>query len=200
MPKRTVIITHTIVDLAPLEYRYALDAAMSVLGCETAPAILCHVPELEYEVCQRLNGSSEWKSATAGLWIEPLGSTWISELERIAHGLICNAQLVILASRPMANLLSERKSWTAEPLGTHPGGLPKLYRALSRSGFILEKSYGIHSILAISLNLMSRAAARCGRPDLGDRLQFAARLRYCTLGPLATLSTLALLFVRKISR
>jgi hypothetical protein len=100
----------------------------------------------------------------------------------------------------MANLLSERKSWTGKPLGTQFKGLPKLYRALLRSGFILEKSYGIHSILAISLNLMSQTAARCGRPDLGDRLQFAAQLRYCTSGSLATLSTLALLFARKISR
>ena len=194
-----MIGTHPVADLAPLEYRYALNAAMSILAGEIAPVVLCHIPELECEVRQRLSYHGEWKLASAGLWVEPLVGTWTAELEYITHVLDGNARLVILASRPLATLLSERKSWVGKPLGTQPGGLSKLYRALAGSGFSLEKSYGIHSILAITLNLMSRTAARCGRPELGDRLQFAARLRYCTSGPLATLSTLALLFARRMS-
>lgn len=191
--------TGAVADLAPLEYRYALDAAMPVIFPNSSPIVLCNAPQLEHEVRQRLSYDRHWWIAKAGLWIEPLAETWRADLRQIQQELDWNAPLVILASRPMANLLAERKFWTGSPLGTQPGGLSKLYLALLQSDFVLEATYGIHSILAIALNIVSRTADRVGRPDLGDRLRFAARLHYCIQGPLATFSTLALMFARRKS-
>src|SRR5262249_40688321 len=39
---------------APLDYRYALDAAMPALAGAGPPLVLCNVPELEHEVRQRV--------------------------------------------------------------------------------------------------------------------------------------------------
>lgn len=190
---------YRIADLAPLEYRYALDAATPIVAKRNSPRVICNVPQLESEIRQRLSYDDEARLAAAGLWIEPLAKTWMSELTQIQYALEENAPLVILASRPMANLLPERNSWTASPLGTQPAGLLKLRQALLKSDFVLDAVYGIHSILAIALNFLSRTAECCGRPDMGDRLQFTARVHYCLQGSLASLSTLALIFARRIS-
>lgn len=197
--RRIVASTYQRADVAPLEYRYALDAAMPVVAGRNSPMVLCNVPQLESEVRQRLSHISEPQLAMAGLWIEPLRGSWMNDLEKIQHTLNCNSPLIILASRPLANLLPERKSWTGRPLGTHLRGLSNLSQALLESGFVLESNYGVHSIWAIALSLVSRTVDLCGRPDLGDRLQFAARLHYCIRGPLAGLSTLALIFARRVS-
>ena len=184
-------------ELAPLDYRYALDAAMATLGSDAVPLVVCNAPELVDEIRQRLPYLSESGRASAALWVEPLAGIWPTELRGFAEALGAGAPLVVVASRPLARLLPERHGWTGRALGLRPGGIGRLTRGLRRCGFALDASYGVHSAPAIGLNLLSRQLDRWGHPDLGDRLHFAARLRYCTSGPLAMLSTVALLIARK---
>jgi hypothetical protein len=134
---------------------------------------------------------------TSILWVEPRADDWQTELATLAGTLRLGAPLMVIASRPLARLLPERRAWGGQPLGMRPGGIGRLRRALTGVGLALEASYGIHSAAAIGLNILSRPAGRLGRPDLADQLHFAARLRYCTAGPLAALSTVALLIARK---
>lgn len=192
-----MIGTHPVSALAPLEYRYALDAAMSIIAGNTPTLVQCHIPELAGEVRQRIPYWSEGERASACLWVEPMSGSWMNELKRIEHTLAASSPLIVIASRPLAALLKERYSWGGKPLGLQYGGLSKLCRAIASSSFVLETSYGIHSILAVTLNQLSQTATSFGRPDLGDRLHFAMRLRYCTTGPFATLSTVALLISRR---
>jgi hypothetical protein len=192
-----MISTVPVAALAPLDYRYALDAAMAVLPAKTAPIVRCNIPALVGEIHQRIPYWSETRPATAGLWLEPLAGTWRTDLVALANALPIGAQLAVVASRPLARLLPERRSWDGQPLGLRPGGVAWLRRALVRANFALRASYGIHSVSAIGLNLLSRQAERWGRPDLGDRLGFKARLCYCTTGPYAALATVALLIASK---
>jgi len=194
-----VIGTLPVHDLAPLDYRYALDAAMPLVANEGVPIVRCTVPALAAEVQQRLPRWSEDQDAPAALWVEPLAENWKAELDSLAAALRPGGALVVVASRPLARLLPERRDWPGEPLGSQPGGVRRLRRALRRKGMVLESEFGMHTLLAIALNLISRQAARWGRPDLGDRLGFAARLRYCTAGPLGPLSTVAMLVARRES-
>ena len=192
-----MIGTQPVASLAPLDYRYALDAAISVIARTAAPVIHCNVPDLMCEIYQRAPDRAGAGGASAGLWIEPLAEDWRAELHALASALPGDAPLVIVASLPPARLLPERRGWTARPLGFRPGGIGRLRRALPAAGLALQASYGIHSAIAIALNMLSRTAALLGRPDVGDRLHFAARLHYCITGPLAALSTVALLIARK---
>ncbi|HEX9440301.1 MAG TPA: hypothetical protein VF909_11495 [Roseiflexaceae bacterium] len=194
-----MIGTHPMANLAPLDYRYALDAAMPLLAGKTPPILRCNLPELEREVRQRIPDWAGASVARAGLWIEPLADTWQAELQALASALPASAPLVVVASRPLARLLPERRSWGGQPLGFRPGGISRLRRGLRGAGLVLEASYGIHSAVAIGLNALSWQLAHLGRPDLADRIHFAARLRYCAEGPLAVLSTVALLIARKES-
>ena len=182
--------------LAPLDYRYALDAAMAALAGADAPLVRCNVPELVGEVQQRLPDQVA-QTAHGALWVEPLAATWRADLDVLAGALPGGAPLAIVVSRPLARLLPERRAWGGRPLGLRPGGIGRLCRALPRAGFALEASHSVHTPVAIGLNIASRLAERWGRPDLGDRLHAAARLRYGTQGPLAALSTVALLIARK---
>jgi len=192
-----MIGTLPMIARAPLDYRYAFDAAMSVLAGKSAPLVLCNVRELMGEIRQRIPVWAESRSAPAALWVEPLADTWRDELESFTNALPEGAPLAIVASRTLAYLLPERHSWEGRPLGFQPGGIGQLERTLGSAGFTIEASYGIHSVLAIGLNILSRLMDRGGRPDIGDRLHFAARLRYCTTGPLARCSTVSLFFARK---
>ena len=192
-----MIGTSSVAALAPLDYRYALDASMAVLGGKAAPTVLCNAPELACEVRQRIPSWGGVERAGAALWVEPLVDTWRAELATLRSALPGDAPLAVIASRPLARLLPERHMWGGRPLGLQPSGIGYLRGALLRAGFRLETVYGIHSALAIWLSLLGRQAERWGYPNVGDRLHFAARLRYCTSGPLAALSTVALLIARK---
>ncbi|RPJ22340.1 MAG: hypothetical protein EHM33_23765 [Chloroflexi bacterium] len=182
---------------APLDYRYALDAAMSIFAGKSPPRVLCNPPELMSEIRQRIPFWAETSTAPAGLWVEPLRDTWREDLQSLAGALTGGAPLVIIASRALARLLLERHSWAGKPLGFLPGGIARLQHALARAGFLIEASYGIHSALAIGLNTSSQLMERWGRSDIGDRLHLAARHHYCTSGPLAMLGTVMLLIARK---
>jgi hypothetical protein len=193
-----MIGTRPMFDLAPLDYRYALDAAMSLVGAELTPAVLCQVPELAAEIGQRLPAQrADIRAAGAALWIEPLAGSWQADLALLAQALPHRAVLVIVASRPLARLVPERRAWGAQPLGLRLGGIAQLQRELRRAGFALAANYGLHSGLAIVLSRLGQQIERLGRPDLGDRLQFEARLRYCTGGWLAALATVGLLVAKK---
>ncbi len=182
---------------APLDYRYALDAAMSLCGASTWPTVVCNVPQLVAEIDYRRAGRDASASATVAIWIEPMVQGWRAELATLSQQVQAGGTLVVIASLPLARILPERRTWGGDPLTMHPGGLRQLSRALARAGFRLTSRHGIHTPAAIGLNLLSRQLEARGCPDLGDRLQFAARLRYATDGPLASLSTVALLVVEK---
>jgi hypothetical protein len=184
-------------DLAPLDYRYALDASMSVLAGAHRPAVLCNVDELLGEVRQRISGWFDGYGADAALWVEPLADTWQADLAALSQVLPTGSVLAIIASRPLARLLPERQSWSGQPLGIAPGGVGQLQRALTKAGFVVKRNYGFHSAFAIGLNLLSQPFERWRRPDLGDRLHYAARLCYCTRGLLAGMATVSLLLARK---
>ncbi len=210
-----MIGTHPMVDLAPLDYRYALDAAMSLLNDTSGPLVQCNIPALEGEILQRIptpqhlptiSSSTSFSEQTpalapaAALWIEPMRDTWQDELRTLAHALTntmtYEASLVIIASQPLARMVPERKSWPGNPLGIAPLGIATLRRALKQHGGTVEATYGIHSLFAIGLSMVSHYIDRY-RPELGDRLHFASRLRYAVRGPFAPLATVALIVVRQ---
>ncbi len=195
-----MIGTHPMSALGPLDYRYALDAAMSALAGVGMPAIRCNIPELVGEVRQRFPRQAENSAVAGALWIEPRADDWQRELATIADRLRCGAPLVVVASQPLARLLPERRAWSERALGMRPGGIARLRSALPLAGFTPPLIYGIHTATAIGLSLLSRSAEIIGRPDLADRLHFAARLHYCAAGPLAALATVVLLIARKDSR
>lgn len=192
-----MIGTYSVADSAPLEYRYALDAAMPFLAGENAPVVLCGIPNLQCEIRQRLSDKNDGENSSAALWVEPLAGTWRDDLETFATILPCGAPLVIIASQAIARLLPERQSWEGRLLGFQLGGISQLRSALHHASFAIEASYGIHSVFAIGLNVWSRLLERWGRADLGDRLHFAARLHYCTTGLLATFSSITMLIAKK---
>ncbi len=181
-----------IAQLVPLDYRYALDAAMTVLHRQQPVLIRCHSPELEAEIRQRIVPATH-KEVRSALWVEPSSINWRSELMMLGLVLPVGAPLVIIASQPLARLLPERRDWGGYPLGLTLMGGWHLRRALGDAGFSLTASYGIHSPLAIGLSLLSRQLDRWGWPHLSDRLHFAARLYYCLNGPLAPYATVSLL-------
>lgn len=199
-PGEPMIGTHAIAEQAPLDYRYALDAAMPVLAGRGAPMVRCDAPELWSEVGQRIPLLSTVSPANGALWVEPLAGRWQADLAMLARALSVGAPLVVVASRPLARLLPERGGWgggSRSALGLRPGGVAQLCRALPTTGLELRASFGVHTVAAIALNLLGRRAERWERPDLADRLGFEARLRYCASGPLAALSTVALLIAWK---
>jgi hypothetical protein len=179
-----------------MDYGVALDAVMPLLTGQGPPLVRCDVPILAAEVRQRLPRWAEAGPAHAALWVEPMNSNWQAVLESMIMSLEPEADLLVVASRPAARLLPERRGWSAEPLGIQLGGLRRLRRALRGHGFIVEGKYGLHTVAAVVLNLLGGQATRLGRPDLGDRLGFAARLRYATTGPMAGVSTVALWVAR----
>jgi hypothetical protein len=191
--------TIPLLQQAPLDYKYALDAAMATLANKSAPFVVCAVPQLAAEIRQRL---PNWASgpASAALWVEPQHGTWRAEIAQFAKNLAPGAPLVIIAARPLARLLPERKAWADRPLGLEFYGLGGLKRCL-QADFLLEAEYGIHSISAIGLSLIGQQMEGRGHPAIGDRLHFASRLAYQQSGWLANWATVALLFaVRQASK
>lgn len=194
-----MIGTQPMSALAPLDYRYALDAAMTLLTPHAPALVRCDVPVLIDEILQRFPTRTK-TNPSSGLWVEPLNDTWQATLDHFAAELPAQTRLVIIASRPLARLLPERRGWEKQPLGLRLRGLAQFRQALRRTGFVLEASYGLHTPASIGLNLAAQQLSRLDLPDLADRLGFAARLRYCTTGSAAALATVALLVARKEAR
>jgi hypothetical protein len=183
--------TLPVYSLAPLEYRYALDAAMSVIGNNDEILVRCAEPALLGELRNRIPVWQESGAADAGLWVEPQLDAWREDLKSLAE---CDS-LVLVVSRPLARLIPE--GWKAGSLGMRPGGVGRLIRALQNAGFVVDSQYGIHTLASIGLNFLSRFANVFGRPDLADRLGFSARLHYCTDGSLRSASTVALILAHR---
>jgi hypothetical protein len=192
-----MIGSHPVAALAPLEYRYALDAAMSFVGGSAAPIVRCELGVLEADIRQRLPAWADTPHAASALWAEPQADSWPDELTALANAVAPGGTLVMVASRPLACILPERRGWPGRPLGLLPGGIGRLRRDLARAGFALEVDYGIHTAAAIGLNLISRQAERWGQLAIGDRMACAARLRYAAAAPRGALATVALLVARK---
>ena len=182
-------------QLAPLEYRYALDAAATLLPA--ASVLCCNVPALEAEVRQRITDFRAAGAVTGALWVEPLHTTWRADLRRLTRSLAANGTLVIVASQPLARLVPERQRWNVQPLGLDPRGMLALRRSLGALGYRVEAVHGLHSALSIAINMISTQCERWQRPDLADRWHFAARLRYRAAGWHSILATVALIVARK---
>lgn len=190
-----MIGTLAVSQLAPLDYRYALDGALALLGV-ASPVTRCDQPELAAELAQRLPLPGTSPAEHGALWVEPQRQSWRAALGELAPGLAPGAGLAIVASQPLARILPERRGWAGAALGLSLGGIASLRAGLAAAGLRVEASYGAHSLLAIGLNSLGVRLARAGRPDLGDRLEFAARLRYGTRAG-TVLATVAVLLARK---
>lgn len=177
---------------APLDYSYAMDAAMPTLFGRRV-LVQCKTQELLAEVYQRLQPVVE--RPDVALWIEPHITTWQQELTELALALPNGAPLVLLASRPLARFLPEHLRWLGTAFGARRSGISTLTMALHSLGFTVEARHSIHTLTAIGFSLLGQVAERLGRPDRGDQLRFAARMRYCNAG--TALSTVALLFARR---
>lgn len=192
-----MIGTLPMADLAPLDYRYALDAALTLLDRTGDLQVVCNLPALDREIRQRIAPAAPPAPANSVLWVEPLAAGWLAQLAALSEQLAPGATLAVIASRPLARLIPERRTWQVKALGTQLAGLPALRRGLRRAGYRISAEYGMHSALSIGLSLLSQQLERRGRPDLGDRLHFAARLHYCKTGPQTALTTVALVQASK---
>jgi hypothetical protein len=181
-------------ELAPLDYRVALDVAMVALSGRDV-LLRCAVPQLADEVGQRLSYTAE-RGATAGLWVEPLTDTWEADLEALRQ-LPADAPLVVVHATPLARLRPERTYWHKNPLCVWSGGGRRLRGALRRAGFRVERRSAVQSGASVALARVSRAAERAGRPDVADRAAAAARARYCAPARPLGQGTLELIFARK---
>jgi hypothetical protein len=184
-------------SIAPLDYRSALDAISPLYQGQTAPVVICNLPELANELENRFCDEPGPSCLASVIWIEPLVETWNRELRDLSARLAEDGTLYIIASRPLARLLPERRAWTGNPLGLRFSGSWKLHAALRQAGFDIHSRYGFHGLQSIGLNLIGAVLVRLGRADLADRLQFAARLRYCTRGVLSGFSTVSLVAATK---
>lgn len=191
-----MIGTRPVPCLAPLDYRYALDAAVTLFAGAGAPLVSGPLEPLRAEAQQRFPPALP-AGGLAALWIEPAAPTWRSDLAALGEQLAVGGTLVVIASRPLARLIPERRGWGGDPLGLQPRGVARLLHALGRAGFRVTRNDGIHSLKAMVFSQLGQSCDRVGRPDLGDRLRVAAREAYHVGGVLAPLSTVALLAARK---
>ena len=173
-----MIRTVPIAELGPAEYRYALDVAAALLSEYGQLRVRCSIPQIMPELAQRGLAQEDKPSADAGLWVEPLQPDWAADLAKLAQLLPAGAPLIIIAASPLARLIPERRGWSGQPLGYNPLGLGQLRRAMRGCGFRREREIWVHSLLSIGLNSLSANVARFGRPEIADRLYFAARSRY----------------------
>ncbi len=188
-----------VVTLSPLEYRYALDAAMPVLAANPGPYIICNSFLFREELRQRLSLTTETERPQIGLWVEPLTRSWETDLHTFQKSLPVGAPLIVVTSRPLARIIPERRNSPFESaLGLQPVGIYSLRKALKKAGFALETTYGIHTLTSIGINFLSQPANRFRLFALSDRLLYKSKLHYCMTGPLSSFSTVGLIFAKKV--
>ncbi len=178
---------------APREYGYALDAAMPALAAAgvVSIAVRCDAPELQADLANRIPCPCDEDVVDAALWLEPDGRDWLTGLAALAGRLRPGGRMVIVASRPQARLLPERRSWQGKALGLQLGGLGRLRRGLRQNGLVIDAEYGMHGPASIFAGRASILFAHFGRPDLADRWRAAGDLHYCSTGLGFGLSTVA---------
>lgn len=182
--------------LAPLEYRFALDAASAFLGGKTGSVeIWNNLPALDEELEDRWGERASVSAAPNILWVEPLAGDWQTRLEGLAEARETKT-LVIINSGFLAARLPERQGW---PVPASFGQLRRFRQALKSCGFKSDRIFGVHTLASILLNQISHQIGRFGRPALADRLQFAARQSYCSRG-WAAFATVDLLVVERKDR
>lgn len=196
MHRATIIAPLGLVETAPQEYRYALDGALAACGGQT-PFVISHLPELIGEIRWRVPQPLPIGEARVILWVEPLVGVWRAELQQIIAGMPSGGVLTVIASRPLAKQLPERRGWEQRALGLRVGGIRQLARALVSEGMMIEAEYGIHTTFGVGFNVLAEHADRRGSPERADQLRFAARLWYCRKGIDRWLSTVALFVARK---
>ena len=113
------------------------------------------------------------------LWVEPNRATWSTRLAELGHVLARDGLLVIVASRPMARLLPERRSWSAERSGPASAGTANFKGsgcAVPHSGFRQPMAYipQARSCSTCSVELLERA--RSSRSCRSTAFQSTARL------------------------
>jgi hypothetical protein len=182
---------------APLDYRYAFDAAISFLVHALPPLVWCHAHALVNEVRQRIPYQADQLPASSALWVEPIKGRWRHDLDTLVDIVEDRAPLVIVASLPLARLVPERASWNEEPLCVIPGGFGNLRRALCSKGYSRQEVYGFHSLFAIGYNILGQKMEQVGYPHIGDRMHFQGRLHYCVGENWTMTSTVALLMAKQ---
>ena len=183
-------------ELAPLEYRIALDASCTWLAFYLPIKLVCEQITLLQEVEQRIPMAviSPWSS---GLWLEPQSVGWQHTLAEFSQQLASGSRLAILLSLPFARWLPERRNWSGTPLGERIGGLHKLLNKIPEYGFMVESVYGFHCGQSVILNIVAICARKIGRLANADRIEFAARTHYTQRLPNAWNATCALVFVHR---
>jgi hypothetical protein len=180
-------------SIVPLDYRVALDAIAPSVQLAGRPVVVCNLPALEDELRLRSLAGPVPTLSSVAVWIEPMQETWKSELEQLTARISNRGSLFVIYSRPLARLIPERQRWDDDAVGIRISGFSRLRRALIRAGFQIRNEYGFHGVQSISLNMAGKIAGFFRRDDLVDRLEFASRLRYCSSGLLAGVSTVALI-------
>ena len=145
--------TQNVSALAPLDYRYALDAAMPLLAQAQAPLVLCHAPQLETAAWHL--PAIESPTHDVALWVEPLAVSWQADLAWLATRLALNGQLIVVLSRP----------WRFSCLSVAPGtsarwvrgwGHPPVAGALSAQGFGWRRAMASIRWWVMGLSLMGQ--------------------------------------------
>lgn len=164
-------------ELAPLEYRIALDAACTWLAARPPLLLRSEQRELDAEIELRLAPSPQppWRSA---LWVEPQRDSWQRALTELSMSLPSRARLAVLLSLPPSRRLPERNKWLGESLGEQPGGLRRFVQAFADQGFELPTMHGLHTGQSVLYNALAGLARNAGRLAWGDRLEFTARRSY----------------------
>ncbi len=192
-----MIGTLPVTSLPPLEYRWALDAAMPLFSRSGLSHLVCHVPALQIEINQRLSGLVSCSQPGNGLWVEPLLDSWREEIHEFSAQIKAGGTLAVMASCPAARWLPERQGWTGDPLGLRLWGFLNLHSGLCRTGFHRIYVYGMHSPVSILLNYCASQVERHGFPEMADRIRFSARYHYVQRGLFWMLGTVALFLYQK---
>lgn len=158
------------------EYTNALDALPSFVAMDALQTV-CAVPEVVSVLAVRLPPTLSPRHL---VWVEPQVGEAVPRLDGIER-------VVVIAARPLARILPERKVWGDAPLGMQVGGLWRLRRELRKSGWGISAEYRFHTLQSILYNTISQ---RHPQPAKADRWHFAARAAYITQRP--TVATLSL--------
>lgn len=117
--------------------------------------------------------SQAWGGA---VWLEPQRRGWQHELDLISHALPQGGLLSIVLSLPLARI---DRAALPTALGIHPISLWRLRASLHERGFSVERAFGFGTIWATFTDWVG-VRLRTQRPDLSDRLRYAARRGFAT--------------------